>query len=78
VLWSFVYTSFVRVGCGNSITRLTWEFTGRLATPQWALPRLGECVLRLVQWMGVAAELEDATGLGRDDVEPLVRGAAAF
>jgi hypothetical protein len=35
--------------------------TGRLATPQWALPRLGECVLRLVQRMGFAAELEDAT-----------------
>jgi hypothetical protein len=29
------------VGCGNSITLLTWEFTGRLATPQWASPRLG-------------------------------------
>jgi hypothetical protein len=28
--------------------------------------------------MGSAAELEDATGLGRDDVEPLVRGAAEF
>ena len=51
----------VRVGCENSITLLTWEFTGRLATPQWALPRLGECVLRLVQRMGFAAELEDAT-----------------
>src|SRR5450759_1671938 len=49
------------VGCDNSITRLTWEFTGRLATPQWALPRLGECVLRLVQRMGFTAELEDAT-----------------
>ena len=51
----------VAVGCENSITLLTWEFTGRLATPQWALPRLGECVLRLVQRMGFAAELEDAT-----------------
>jgi hypothetical protein len=49
------------VECENSITLLTWEFTGRLATPQWALPRLGECVLRLVQRMGFAAELEDAT-----------------
>jgi hypothetical protein len=49
------------VGCENSITLLTWEFTGRLATPQWALSRLGECVLRLVQRMGFAAELEDAT-----------------
>ena len=49
------------MGCENSITLLTWEFTGRLATPQWALPRLGECVLRLVQRMGFAAELEDAT-----------------
>src|ERR1019366_6132908 len=46
------------VGCENSVTLLTWEFTGRLATPQWALPRLGECVLRLVQRMGFAAELE--------------------
>jgi hypothetical protein len=48
-------------GCDNSITRLTWEITGTLATPQWALPRLGECVLRLVQRMGFTAELEDAT-----------------
>src|SRR5450759_668836 len=66
------------VGCENSITLLTWEFTGRLATPQWALPRLGECVLRLVQPMGFAGELEDATrprtrrcrtpGQGRDRV----------
>src|ERR1019366_7269781 len=49
------------VGCENSVTLLTWEFTGRWATPQWALPRLGECVLRLVQRVGFAAELEDAT-----------------
>jgi hypothetical protein len=49
------------MGCENSITLLTWEFTGRLATPQWALPRLGECVLRPVQPMGFAAKLEDAT-----------------
>ncbi len=48
------HSDYQAVGCGNSITLLTWEFTGRLATPQWALPRLGECVLRLVQ-------LEDAT-----------------
>jgi hypothetical protein len=49
------------VGCENSIMLLTWEFTGRLATPQWVLPRLGECVLRLVQRMEFAAELENAT-----------------
>ena len=66
------------MGCENSITLLTWEFTGRLATPQWALPRLGECVLRPVQRMGFAASSKTRLGLGRDDVEPLVRGAAEF
>jgi hypothetical protein len=79
------------VGCGNSITLLTWEFTGRLATPQWASPRLGECVLRLVQRMGFTAELEDATrprtrrcrtaGQGRGRVltpHTLFRGAVEF
>jgi hypothetical protein len=51
--------------------------------PTMGIAATGECVLRLVQRMGFAAELEDATrprciDHGRADVEPLVRGAAEF
>jgi hypothetical protein len=41
----------VLVGCEKSITLLTWEFTGRLAAPQWCgvplLSRGVSCALTL-------------------------------